>query len=62
MIVAVDGPAASGKGTLAKQIAKKLRLDEKFYLYCSNIARENYKKHYHENQFYNSFKEQLKIS
>ena len=26
MIVAVDGPAASGKGTLAKQIAKKLTL------------------------------------
>ena len=46
----------------AKQIAKKLRKDEKFYLYCSNNAKENYKKYYHEDQFYNSFKEQLKIS
>ncbi len=51
-----------GDITKAKQIAKKLRKDEEFYLYCSNIARENYKKYYHENQFYNSFKEQLKIS
>ena len=51
-----------GDITKAKQIAKKLRKDEEFYLYCSNIAKESYKKYYHENQFYNSIKEQLKIS
>jgi len=46
----------------AKQIAEKLRKDDKFYLYCSNIAKENYKKYYHENKFNHTFKEQLKIS
>jgi len=46
----------------AKQLAEMLRNNEKFYLYCSNIAKENYKKYYHENQFYSSVKEQLKIS
>ena len=35
----------------AKQIAKKLRLDEDFYLYCSNIAKEMYKEHFHETKF-----------
>ena len=46
----------------AKQIAEKLRKDDEFYLYCSNNAKENYKKYYHEDQFYNTVKEQLKIS
>jgi hypothetical protein len=46
----------------AKQIGERLRKDEKFYLYCSNNAKENYKKYYHEDQFYNTVKEQLKIS
>ena len=36
---------------LQKQIAKKLRKDEEFYLYCSNNAKENYKEYYHENKF-----------
>ena len=44
------------------EIAEKLRKDEKFYLYCSNIAKENYKEHYYENKFNTTFKEQLKIS
>ena len=35
----------------AKQIAEKLRKNEEFYLYCSNIAKENYKKYYHEERF-----------
>jgi hypothetical protein len=35
----------------AKQIAEKLRKDEKFYLYCSNNAKEMYRKHFHENIF-----------
>ena len=51
-----------GDITHAKQIAEKLRKDEKFYLYCSNIAKENYKKYYHEDKFNTTFKEQLKIS
>ena len=51
-----------GDLTKAKQIAKKLRKDEEFYLYCSNTAKESYKKYYHENQFNTTFKEQLKIS
>ena len=46
----------------AKEIAKKLRKDEKFYLYCSNKAKENYLKYYHENQFNTTFKKQFKIS
>ena len=51
-----------GDITHAKQIAKKLRKDEEFYLYCSNNAKERYKKYYHENQFNTTFKKQLKIS
>jgi len=51
-----------GDITHAKQIAEKLRKDEKFYLYCSNNAKERYKKYYHENQFNTTFKKQLKIS
>ena len=46
----------------AKQIAEKLRIDEDFYLYCINTAKEKYKEHYHENKFNNTFKEQFKIS
>jgi len=51
-----------GDITHAKQIAERLRKDEKFYLYCSNNAKERYKKYYHENQFNTTFKKQLKIS
>ena len=46
----------------AKQIAEKLRKDEKFYLYCSKVAKEKYKEHYHEDKFNTTIKEQLKIS
>jgi hypothetical protein len=46
----------------AKQIAEKLRKDEKFYLYCSKLAKEKYKEHYHEDKFNTTIKEQLKIS
>lgn len=62
MICHPDCTIELGNITKAQQIAEKLRKDEKFYLYCSNIAKENYKEHYYEDQFYNSFKEQLKIS
>ena len=51
-----------GDLTKAKQIAEKLRIDEEFYLYCSNTAKEKYKEHYHENKFNTTFKEQFKIS
>ena len=42
----------------AKQIAEKLRIDEEFYLYCSNKAKEKYKVFYHENKFNTTWKEQ----
>ena len=42
----------------AKQIAEKLRKDEEFYLYCSNKAKENYKKYYHEDKFNTTWKKQ----
>ena len=62
MICHPDCTVQVGDITQAKQIAKKLRKDEEFYLYCSNTAKESYKKYYHENQFNTTFKEQLKIS
>ena len=40
----------------AKQIAEKLRIDEDFYLYCINTAKENYKNYYHEDKFNLNFK------
>ena len=35
----------------AKEIAKMLRNDEDFYLYCSNIAKTKYKESFHEKSF-----------
>jgi len=46
----------------AKQLMKKLRKDEKFYLYCSKLAKEKYKEHFHENIYNTTIQEQLKIS
>jgi len=46
----------------AREIAKELRNNEKFYLYCSNLTKEKYKQHYHENIFNTTFKKQFKIS
>ena len=46
----------------AKQLMKKLRKYEKFYLYCSKLAKEKYKAHFHENIYNTTIKEQLKIS
>lgn len=46
-----DCTVAIGDVGHAKQIAKKLRNDEEFYLYCSNIAKKNYKERYHEERF-----------
>ena len=46
----------------AKEIAKKLRNDEKFYVHCSKTSKEKYLESYHENIFNTTFKEQFKIS
>lgn len=46
----------------ARKLAKKLRQDEEFYLYCSNITKEKYNKHYHENIFNSTFKKQFEVS
>lgn len=46
----------------ARNIAKELRTNEKFYLYCSNIAKEKYKEHYHEDIFNNTFQKQFEVS
>lgn len=40
-----------GDITKAKILAKKLRNNEDFYLYCSNKAKDSYKIHYHESTF-----------
>ena len=62
MICHPDCTVEVGDLVKAKQIAEKLRIDEDFYLYCINTAKEKYKEHYHENKFNNTFKEQFKIS
>ena len=46
----------------AKDLAKELRNNQEFYLYCSNKAKNSYKELYHENKFNTTFKEQFKIS
>jgi len=46
----------------ARKVATKLRTDEEFYLYCSNITKKLYKENYHENKFYTTFQEQFKVS
>ena len=46
----------------ARMIAQKLRIDEEFYLYCSNTTKKLYKEKYHENKFYTTFQEQFKVS
>jgi hypothetical protein len=51
-----------GDITKAKQIAQKLRKDEKFYLYCNKIAKDKYKEIYHEDKFNTAFQKQFKIS
>lgn len=35
----------------ARKIAKNLRLDEDFYIYCANECKENYNKYYTETEF-----------
>ena len=51
-----------GDITKAKELAKKLRINEEFYLSCSKLAKTNYKNYYHENKFNTTWKEQFKIS
>ena len=35
----------------AKNLAKELRNDQEFYIYCSKFTKEKYKEHYFENNF-----------
>jgi hypothetical protein len=51
MICHPDLTVEVGDLTNARQLAKKLRNDEGFYLYCSQIAKQNYNEYYHENKF-----------
>jgi len=39
----------------ARELALRIRKDEKFYLYCSNVAIESYKKNYTEDVFRKKF-------
>lgn len=41
----------------AKELALRIRKDEKFYLYCSNVALESYRKNYTEDNFKKKFYE-----
>ena len=51
-----------GDLTSARKLASKLRTNEEFYLYCSNITKRLYEEKYHENKFYTTFAEQFKVS
>jgi hypothetical protein len=51
MICHPDCTVELGDVESAKQIAKRLRNDEEFYLYCSDVAKNNYASQYHENVF-----------
>ena len=46
----------------ARKIAKRLRNDEEFYIYCSKLAKQKYQEHYHENIFNNTFQKQFAVS
>lgn len=46
----------------ARKIIHKLKEDKEFYSKCSLEAKNNYIKHYHENQFNTTWKKQFKIS
>jgi hypothetical protein len=39
----------------ARELALRIRKDEKFYVYCSNVAIESYKKNYTEDVFRKKF-------
>ena len=45
----------------AKELAKKIRLDEEFYLYLSNKAKTLYLENYTEVKFKEKFKEKFNI-
>jgi len=45
----------------AKKIAKKLRNNKDFYIYCSKLTKEKYLENYHENIFNTTFKKQFKV-
>jgi hypothetical protein len=62
MICHPDLTVAVGDLTSARELAQKLRNNQDFYLYCSESCKKQYKEHYSEDKFYNSFEEQFKIS
>jgi len=51
MILHPNLTVPAGDITAAKKLAEKLRNDEDFYLYCSNITRTLYEEHYTEDKF-----------
>ena len=55
MICHPDCTVELGNIVQAKEIAKKLRKDEEFYLYCNNKAKERYNQFYHEDKFIKQF-------
>ena len=55
MICHPDCTVELGNIKKAKQIAKKLRKDEEFYLYCSNMAKVRYEQFYQEDKFLKQF-------
>ena len=55
MICHPDCTIELGNIPKAKQIAKKLRKDEEFYLYCSNMAKARYEQFYQEDKFLKQF-------
>ena len=55
MIYHPDCTVELGNVTKAKEIAEKLRKDEKFYLYCTKVARMMYNEHYTEEKFKENF-------
>ena len=45
----------------AKNLVKELRNNQEFYVYCSQISKQKYKQHFHEDIFNTTFQEQFKI-
>ena len=56
-----DTTVALGDLASAKEIAKKLRNDEDFYLYCNKLTKEKYKENYHEDIFNHTFQKQFEV-
>lgn len=55
MICHPDLTVEMGDVTKAKELAKKLRKDEEFYVYCSNVTQMMYSEQYTEEIFKEKF-------